>query len=188
MKKVLLLTLGIALFVGASTSAVDMTGKYGLGFWTAESAVGGRYWINEKVGFDLGVGFMMEDCTLTDENGEPKDETAKTISFDVGLMYVVFPTDRANFFIRPGLMYKMHDDEVYVDPNVGMETEFDTESWMMVSATLGAEVFFGDHFSLTAGHGLYFHTYSPAGDGDSETTIGTFGNSLTNVGFTFYFK
>lgn len=186
MKKVLLVTLTLAMAVAGTTSAVDMTGKYGLGFWTENSAVGGRYWVNDKVGIDVGVGFKSEDASVNDSSGVAVSETSTSFSVDGGVMYVVFPTDRANFFVRPGVMFMSED--VAVPTGVGAATEFDSQTTFAGSLTLGAEVFFGDHFTLSAGHGLRFMSVSPPGDGDSQTTIETFGSSITNIGFHFYFK
>ncbi len=185
MKKVLLITLTLAMAVAGTSSAVDMTGKYGLGFWTEHSAVGGRYWVNDKVGIDVGVGFQAEDSFVQDTLGSNVSETRTTFSIDGGLLYVVFPTERANFFVRPGVMFMSED--VAVPTNVGDATEFDSETTFAGSLTLGAEVFFGDHFTLSAGHGLRFMSVSPPGDGDSQTTFETFGSSITNIGFHFYF-
>jgi hypothetical protein len=186
MKKVLLVTLTLAMAVAGTSSAVDMTGKYGLGFWTQNSAVGGRYWVNDKVGIDVGVGFTSDDDFVNDTTGAQVSETRTDFSIDGGLLYVVFPTDRANFFVRPGITFMSED--VRVSTGVGAATEFDSQTTFMGSLTLGGEVFFGDHFTLSAGHGLRFMSVSPPGDGDSQTTFGTFGSSITNIGFHFYFK
>jgi len=186
MKKALFLTLTLAMVLATSASAKDMTGKYGLGFWTEESAVGGRYWFGEKVGFDIGVGFMSEDSFVRDSEGNMVDETASGFSFDAGLLYVVFPTERANFFVRPGIMYKSED--MAIPTGNDSETEFDAQTTFSGSFTLGGELFFGDNFSLSAGHGLRFMSISPAGDGDSQTKFETFGSSITNIGFHFYFE
>jgi hypothetical protein len=69
--------------------------------------------------------------------------------------------------------------------------------WTKISILLtpGAEVFFGDNFSLEAGHGIAIDMLSVPDEegipeyraGESETSIRSFDASVTYLGFHYYF-
>jgi len=174
LKKIFGLMLVFALVVPVVSSAMDMTGKWGLGYFSSDAPVGVRYWVNEKVGVDVGLGF---------DNTDLGDESAMSFWFEIGAPYVLMGTERANFFFRPGLVYASLDDRVY-----GSGTLDDTWTNITIKLTPGAEVFFGEHFSLEAAHGITIDLMSPPGDGDSSTNFGTGAYSITQLGFHFYFK
>lgn len=196
MKKLLIFTLAALLCAPAVSLAKDMTGKWGLGYFSSDAPVGGRIWLNEKIGLDIGVGFEMRDQYVPNPNTTgPADaemkESATSFWFEVGAPIVVMPTERANFFIRPGVVFAQLDDRTY-------GTGVLDSRWTQITllATPGAEIFFGDNFSLTAGHGIAVDILSvPDEDGipeyrrgESETTIRTFDASVTYFGFHFYFQ
>jgi hypothetical protein len=166
-KKLVTLTIAAIIAAPAVSSAMDMTGKYGLGYFTSDTPVGGRYWVNSNFGVDLGVGF---------ESRDQGDD-------------IIMDTERANFFIRPGFTFGSLDARPY-----GIDSE---SKWTMFSITVMpvAEVFFGDNFSLQAGHGLEIEMLSYPDEpefgalaGESRTNIRTLDASVTYLGFHFYFK
>ena len=167
-KRVIILTLACLLAMPALSLAKDMTGKWGLGYFNNDAPVGARFWTGPKLGIDVGVGFESMDLG---------DESATNFYIEAGLPYVVFPSERANFFVRPGVLFASFDELVS-----------STETMIQITFAPGAEVFFGDHFSLEAAHGIAIEIASPHGDGDSSTDFGTFGASITTLGFHFYFK
>ncbi len=188
MRKATAIAVVLLLMIPAVSSAVDMTGKYGLGYFHKGAPVGARYWINEKVGLDVGVGL---DASTVYVGGEK--ETAISFWAEVGLPYVIMDTDRANFFVRPGVMLASLDDRSAQYGEYGLD-----ESWTRLTVSLapGAEIFFGDHFSLEAGHGFAVDLLSVPDNnaipeyrrGETETTIRTFDASITYIGFHFYFE
>jgi hypothetical protein len=179
-KKMFVTTLALILAIPVIGSAMDMTGKYGMGYFNSEIPVGGRYWFAPKMGFDLGVGFDMQD-----------QGTQSYTDFYVGagFNYVLISTDKANFFARPGVVYGSLDARPY-----GIASE---SKWTKVKFSLMpvAEVFFNDHFSLQAGHGFELELVSypdeaAFGDlsGESRTNFKTLDGSISYLGFQFYFK
>ena len=174
LRKFFVIVFAIAILVPVTSNAMDMTGKWGLGYFSNDAPVGVRYWFNEKFGLDVGLGF---------ESIDQGDESASSMWFEVGVPYILMDTERANFFVRPGLVYASLDDRVY-----GSGLLDDTWSNITVKITPGAEVFFGENFSLEAAHGIMIDLMSPPGDGDSMTNFGTGAYSITQIGFHFYFK
>jgi hypothetical protein len=177
--------LSIALLAGflaipATSNAVDMKGKWGLGYFHNDAPVGARFWVNERIGIDVGVGFEMTDVIF-----EGSKESASSFWLDAGVPIVVLPTERANFFVRPGLQFASLDDRIY-----GTGDLDETWSRVRISLTPGAEIFFGNNFSLEAGHGIAIDMMTPPDQVSDETftTIETFDASVTYLGFHFYFK
>ncbi len=160
------------LLLPALAPAKDMTGKFGLGYYLSDAPVGIRYWFNPKVGLDVGLGLDLTDL-------DPG--TATSYWFDVGVPYVVIGTERANLFVRVGALVGILDDRVFGSGTLD-------KTWTKVDVTLapGAEVFIGDSFALEASHGIDFQFISPP-EGDSRFNVTTFGNSVTTIGFHFYF-
>ncbi len=170
----------IALVAPSDANAKDMDGKYSLGYVTSEIPVGGRIWVTPMLGIDVGVGFSSHDLG---------DENATDLYFGGGLNYIIVETDRANFMLRGGATFGILDGR----PR-GYMTE---ETWTSVAITIMpmAEVFFGDHFSLTAGHGFgIFMESFPEDDaygslsGESRTDFRTLAGSIAQLGFHFYFN
>ncbi len=188
MKRVIMLGLMVLLALPVMGSAKDMTGKYGLGYFNTDAPVGARFWVAPKVGIDVGVGFKMEDVYV---GAQPEKQTASSFWIEAGVPFVIFPSERANFFVRPGVVLGLLDDRSYGTGNLDSK-------WTLLSFSLtpGAEIFFGDHFSLEAGHGIALDMLMvPDEDGiptyrrgETETTVRSFDASVTYLGFHFYFK
>jgi hypothetical protein len=168
LKKLFGLMLVLALLAPVTGNAMDMTGKVGCGFYNSMAPIGVRYWLNDKLGADLGIGF------ISDDDG---NETTTTLSFEVGFPYIMYPSERANLFIRPGLLFSSTDYPAPVDKR--------TE--LTLSLSPGVEVFFGDRFSLEASHGLEINLISPSA-GENQTDFMTTASSIVDLGFHFYFK
>ncbi len=188
LKRLTILTLAFLLVLSTASFAKDMTGKWGLGYFNSNAPVGVRFWATPVVGVDIGVGFNGTEVAERDTTtGLPTGETTTATSFwvEAGIPYVVFPGDRANFMVRPGLVFASLDDRSF---SMGTGVLDDTWTEVRVSLTLAGEVFFGEHFSLEAGHGINVQLLSPPGDGDSQTNFSTFGASVSHLGFHYYFK
>jgi hypothetical protein len=179
-KKSLLLLAVLILATPVMNNAMDMSGKYGLGYFNSDAPVGARYWIDKKVGVDLGLGFESQDL------GSKK---ANSFWLEAGIPYVIFNKDRVNFLIRPGVVYGKLDARPY-----GIDSE---KKWTKVNVSLMpvAEFFLSDNFSIEAGHGLEVEFISYPNDssygalmGKSRTSIRSLAASATQIGFHFYFK
>jgi hypothetical protein len=180
LKSTMTLLVASVIAIPAAGSAMDMTGKYGLGYVTSETPVGGRYWVTSNLGIDFGLGF---------ETSDQGDDTYSDFYVGAGFPYVIFDTERANFMLRPGLSYGSLDARPY---GIDSETKW---SKFSLSVMPMAEVFFGDHFSLQAGHGLEVEILSYPDEaefgelaGESRTNIRSLDGGISYLGFHFYFK
>jgi hypothetical protein len=180
LKRVMILAVALIFVLPVISQAMDMTGKYGLGYFRNQAPVGARYWFGPQAGIDVGVGFELDDLG---------DETASSFWIEAGLPLVIVDTERANFMLRPGVMFGSLDARPY-----GIDSE---KKWtkIVLSVMPVAEVFFGQHFSLEAGHGLEVEIVSyPDEDafgglaGESFTHVRSLAASITHIGFHFYFK
>lgn len=142
--------------------------------------VGARYWVNPNLGVDIGLGF---------ESTDQGDDTYTNLYVGAGFPYIILDTERANFFVRPGFTFGSLDACPYGIASEGKWTMFN------ISVMPVAEVFFGQNFSLQAGHGLEIEMLSYPDEpefsnlaGESRTNIRTLDGSVTYLGFHFYFK
>jgi len=179
-KKIAAIAIAAILAAPSVSSAMDMTGKYGLGYFNSNTPVGGRYWVNSNFGVDLGVGF---------ESLDQGSDSYTNFYIGAGFPYVIFDTERANFFLWPGITFGSLDARPY-----GIDSE---SKWTMINMSVMpvAEVFFGNHFSLHAGHGLEIEMVSYPDKpefgtlaGESRTNFRTLDGGVTHLGFTFYFR
>ncbi len=182
-KKILLVLVVVSLTAPSALMAKDMTGKFALGYYNSDAPVAVRYWATDKVAIDGGIGLSMIE--VPDASATDPDATTSTFSFwfDVGVPVKVWDHERAHFFVRPGLLLAILDDREF--GGMGLD-----ETWTVVTGqlALGAEVFLTDNFSLDASHGFNLIFTTPPEDyGDSTMDVKTFGDSVTNVGFHFYF-
>lgn len=160
------------LSITGSLYAKDIkAGTFGLGWYSPSAPVGGRVWVNENVGIDIGLGFA------TKELNQPINDTRFHIN--VGVPVNVVKTDNVNFFIRPGIEFQTNARVVGV-------TTPEVKSAMIISADLGAEWFVNDQFSLSVGHGLQAEQIGGAEDKWAISALRAL--SVSNVGFHFYFK
>lgn len=145
-----------------------------LGFHKVEAPLGVRWWFNDKVALDAGLGIGSEEDTDVDEN-------LTHWALDVGVPIVLSSFDRLHFMLRPGILFQSEDD--VVDPGPPVET--DNSTVMTIGAELEAEFFFTDNFSVSASHGFAIVNTDPA-VGESTTDWGTTGANFTNIGFHVY--
>jgi len=189
-RKTLALLLAALVAAVSPSLAKDMTGKYSLGFHHWNAPIGGRYWVNQSVALDLGLGFTSREV-VKDYSAEPL-ETAQSTSFqlEAGVPIKLYDADIAHFYARPAVMMGI------LDGRSGSPYAFSSdEKWTSLDLilSLGAELFFGEHFSVEASHGVKANfTAVPDDvkddiDTDWLTSFQTFGNNLTTIGFHFYF-
>jgi hypothetical protein len=149
--------------------------RFALGFYSSQAPISIRYWATDRVGIDVGAGFKSTDL-----------DTASTVNFwlETALPIQVFQGDRSHFYVRPGVIFGSLDDRDF-----GTGELDETWSEIQIYTTLGAEVFFGDNFSVEAAHGVVLKIVSPPDQvtSSSLTSFDTLGRGLTEVGFRFYF-
>lgn len=180
MKRIALFAaLATTLVASAAMAAGPAKGKFGLGYFDPNAPVGVRYWVNEKVGVDLGVGFSQT---------EDQAETLNGYRIDIGVPISVANYENAFFFVRPGFIYDTQQD-LLVDfgPPVVVD-KYDINSWA-IGLDLGVEWFINDRFSLQVGHGFgYSSTKADLPGAETSTGIQTRDLGISNVGFHFYFN
>ena len=157
----------------SAASAKDMTGRFGLGYFNSDAPVGMRYWFSPKVGIDLGVGFESRDLGANN---------ATSYWIEGGIPYTIYSADNANLYLRASGTLGILDDRVYGSGTLD-------KTWTTVRVTIGpaAEVFFGDHFSLQAAHGIAIDFVSPPDPAESLTSVSTLAGGVSELGFHFYF-
>jgi len=188
-KKLLVLVIAVLVAAISPSLAKDMTGKYSLGFHNSDAPVGGRYWFSQNAAIDLGVGFKSNAVVVEDPVTEESD-TQNTMNFwlEAGVPFKLYDVDNAHFYARPAILMGLLDDRDYGTGSADAK-------WTSIDLilSLGAELFFGEHFSVEATHGLKVNMTSVPDDvqdsvgTDSFTSFETFGNNLTTIGFHFYF-
>lgn len=182
-KRISIAALALVLALPALASAKDMTGRFGLGYFTSDAPIGMRYWFSPKLGVDLGVGFSLIDgVPAFPATTPPTTETAMDFTIEAGLPYIIHSSEHANLFLRAGGVIGITDDRLVAG---GGSTD---ETWTTFDVLLGpgAEVFLGDNFSLEGTHGLLINVVSPP-VGDSQTNFGTVAGSVSELGFHYYF-
>jgi len=186
--KILVLSLAVLVALISPSFAKDMTGRVSLGFHNSDAPVGGRYWVNNLVAIDAGLGF--ESSEVPDGDPETEGETESTFSFwfEGGVPIKLYDADNAHFFFRPSVVLGLLDDRAYGTGSA--DAKWTSLDFVL---SLGGELFFGDHFSVEATHGMKINMTSVPDEvkddvgADSFTSVSTFGNNLTTVGFHFYF-
>ena len=188
-RNLLVLSLVVLIAAVSPSLAKDMTGKFSLGFHNSDAPLGGRYWINQKAAIDLGVGFKSNEVVMEDPvTEEPTTENTMNFWLEAGVPFKLYDVDNAHFYARPAVLMGLLDDRDYGTGSADAKwTSID------VLLSLGAELFFGEHFSVEATHGVKFNMTSVPDEvkvavgTDSFSSFETFGNNLTTIGFHFYF-
>ena len=106
-------------------AAEPKPGMFGLGWYSLSAPIGGRVWATPRVGVDLGLGYADKNLL-----GAANDR----FHVNVGVPVNVVMTEKANFFIRPGIELQTNARTVGTD----------VKSKMIITADLGVE-WFGRH-------------------------------------------
>ena len=175
-----LFALTVLALVGAmlvpAVAGAAKPGMIGVGYFRTQAPIGIRYWVNEQIGIDIGLGLSSREYTY----GTPvKSETKMSFALDAGVPFVLVSADQASFFIRPGVLFES-------EPNAGSPD--DNATTIGISGSLGVEYFLSSRFSLEAAHGLIFTSYDPGIKGsDSSTQFYSEEFGISHIGFHFYF-
>jgi hypothetical protein len=147
-----------ALCMIATVAFADTDGRLG---------IGAEYNRDVSIFYGLSQGNILKgglSLAFEDEG----DETAQ-FNLDFGVEFASI-----DGFASGGAFGLSQDDDnttTVVSPHIG----FTVRAWM------------GNHFSLSATHGVKLDLISPPGDSDSRTDFGTFHGDFTDVAFTFWF-
>ncbi len=173
--------------------SMDKKGKLALGYFDSQAPLGVRYWFSPRLGADLGVGFeairyplgMNTAAKVADKEG------ANSLWLEAGIPYVVYPTERANLFVRLGGVLGFPDDNLY-SYNLGRGNDTitgHTSTYFSLKLTPGVEFWVTDNFSLEVAHGVEFLVLDPykTSKVDASYRFGSTASSLTQIGFHFYF-
>ncbi len=188
-----------ALLVGSALTAQAAPMKGGLGFHLGDSpmsgitalinplapnasraaaTVGGRQWLSEQVGLDVGVGFN----SFKAEQGT-QVETWTGMSVDLGLPIVVKKLPHVNFIVRPGVQFGSLEDK----DETSLPTTTTKYTMRGFSGTLEAEWYVTENLSLSAAHGLAWASMKDDGSPAIKfTSMGTTGSNFTQLGFNLY--
>jgi hypothetical protein len=195
MKKGLIALFVVAMAVPAAAHAQrDLTGKLALGYWDPEAPLGGRYVVSGSTALDFGFGFAQEfigDDPTTAAPGDDKKNMQLNVA--AGIPITLVSRERANFFVRPGVLFRFiptYNRATGADP-YEKKTETDVE----FTGILGAEWFATDDLSFSVGHGIKLESTKgvsandlTTGGVDSESFLsGLEALDITAVGFHFYF-
>lgn len=181
--KALLFAAALTLTVAGSAFAQPEHAKGGLGFRSTAAPVGVRWWLNDMVALDAGVGFTAEKFNFINSLGDEDDETFSTFAVDLGVPIRLRSWDQVHFIFRPGFMWQSTDDISYFIVTEEKEKRVD----MTITGELEVEVFLAKNASISAAHGVGFaSTKLDVDDAESDTIFGTFGSNFTTLGFHVY--
>lgn len=168
--------------------------------------LGVRYWLNNMLGIDAGLGLSMTGGSITPPGGDETDKVGSTVFIlHGGVPLSLASSGHFSFQIVPEINFGLASATQELDPQPDNEL---SGFHLDIGARAGAEVHFGfidiPQLSLQAGVGLFYAYDSvsasnpdgsdPAEDSDNKTT--TFGTSLAgnpwdiftgNISALYYF-
>ena len=109
--------------------------------------IGVRYWMQEKVGLDLGLGWAMRSGSNTADGTSVDRASTLTLALRGGLPISLFDSKHYTFFIEPEIAYGHAGETIKaIAPGGGAPTPADTSlagHRFAIGAKAGAEVHFG---------------------------------------------
>jgi len=179
----------------AQTANQRMEGMKGIGFFNAAAPLGIRYWMNDGMAVDFGVGLDVD--TKVANPGDPTtDDTLFGFAVDIGLPIVMSGQENMIVYFRPGAT--LRGTNVFENTGVAGAQQTVTDIAVDVGLAIGGEFFltqFGwDNLSFSGQVGVNLEILSPGAD-NSETDVNfTTTNSNVSVfnsgqvGFRIYFN
>ena len=194
MKKLITIASVATMLVGAASAHAEEGPKGGLGFrsraipvavlagapFAAVPSLGGRHWMNDQFGIDLGLGFDQAKF-------EPAPEQKFTaFVVDVGVpISLKKVSDKVNFIFRPGFQWSSLEDKLDATSS-SPESTIKTTAFA-VSGELEVEFMVTEYLSVSASHGIhYFQAENDLNPKDKLTSFGSDEGNFTQLGFHVY--
>jgi hypothetical protein len=169
MKKLLVVVLVLSAIAASVAGAASYKGKWGLTVMDPARPIGVAYGLSDKAALDVGFGF-----------DKPKG-VSLAYAVGAGFRAALVSGEKANLFFRLGADYSTAPT-AYAD-SIGNTIK--TKAFG-VTGSLGGEWWASDKLSFHVTHGVKF-TSSKIGDGESNTSFGSYGDVLGSAGFTLWF-
>ena len=156
-----------------SSSSSSSSGSFGIGYSKISVNAGplgnvgvdqiaGRYWINDEIGLDFGLGFSSGDAEAA-------------VLFSGKFLYSFINRDKLKVYMLAGIGFGNYD------PKNG----WNSVSVFMAEGGLGIEYFVIPSLSLLTEIGLRYGSVSA--NGQSQSQFNTFGDWVPAAGVRFYF-
>ncbi len=159
---------------GSATNAA--IGKWGVGYWSGAAPIGIRRWMNDKMGYDLGVGLTV--------GKKPNVDMDWSTNLEAAILYSLARFDNMVVFARGGILLGLDD------PGAG-----GVNLLVQPSGHVGGEFFLTalgfPNLSFTGGVGVAIPINKPDG-GKTSFALKTGSEAVNivatgNVGFHIYF-
>ncbi len=155
----------------SSSKSSSSSGKFGLGYSRLGSRVANvtldqiaaRYWINNEIGVDFGIGFSSGDA-----------ESA--VLFSGKFLYSIINRDKVKFYLLAGIGFGNYDPKTFGGQS---------QSLFMAEGGAGIEYFVIPCLSVLTEIGLRYG--SASANGNSVSQFNTFGDWIPEAGVRFYF-
>lgn len=168
----------------AQTANQRLEGMMGVGFSNTAAPVGVRYWMNDGMAVDFGIGLNFQNNQAFTGTSGPETTSFLDYAFDIGLPLVVHGEENMIVYFRPGIMFAGDQD---FDPSATAQPgDKAYETNVRGELALGGEFFLGQlgwpnlSFSGQVGVGL---DYTSPRDSDADSDV-TFSTSTTGVDIT----
>ena len=195
LKKLITIASVATMLVGAASTHAAEGPEGGLGFrsraipvaalasapFDAVPSLGGRHWLNDQFGIDLGLGFNQSKYK------EPAPEQSFTaFSIDVGVpISLKKVSDKVNFIFRPGFQWSSIEDKLDATA-LSPESTIKTTGFA-VSGELEVEFMVTEYLSVSASHGIhYFQAENDLNPKEKFTSFGSEEGNFTQLGFHVY--
>jgi hypothetical protein len=197
------LFVGVVLVCGVGSTALAQKGnigRIGVGYTISNAPLGVRYWMDEDLGFDVGLGLVFHGEEDEIETDDDPDDTTTTADYalDLGILYAFSRSTNSVFFGRGSINY----DRRYApgfdrsNPPLPIHSSITT---LTLAGWAGIELFMAEfgfpELSLQGAVGLAYENVSgPDNDGDDNAdwalgslTTGLSLVSAAQIGFHYYF-
>jgi hypothetical protein len=167
----------VALLVVAAGSAVAenanqrVVGKKGIGYFNSAAPFGTRYWMNDGMAFDLGLGVGYENQVPVPGSTNNATTSDFDIAVDVGLPLVLHGEENMIVYFRPGVVVAADQQFDLATPTLD-DKKYATN--VSTTVSLGGEFFLGQlgwpNLSFAGQIGLGLEFSNPGGSG-SKTAV-----------------
>jgi len=155
----------------SKSSSSSSSGKFGIGYSRMGARIvnvtldqiAGRYWINNEIGVDFGLGFSSGDAE-------------STVLFSGKFLYSFINRDKVKLYMLAGVGFGNYDPKTTFGQSMSL---------FMAEGGLGIEYFVIPCLSLLTEVGLRYG--SASANGTSFSQFNTFGDWVPEAGVRFYF-